>query len=53
MNKFDELDTEYYVERAYELRRAYVAASIKAAAKQVKAFFKGLVRIPALLRPAH
>ncbi|MFD1383360.1 RSP_7527 family protein [Rhodanobacter aciditrophus] len=36
---YDNLDTDFYVERAYELRRLYVAAAVKNFALRVKAFF--------------
>lgn len=36
---YDNLDTEFYIERAYELRRLYVAAALKSLVVRVKAFF--------------
>ncbi|MCW4630865.1 MULTISPECIES: RSP_7527 family protein [Marinomonas] len=36
---FGNLDTDYYVEKAYELRRAYYAAAIKKASASIKALF--------------
>ncbi|NVK74335.1 hypothetical protein C0J08_02905 [Marinomonas sp. CT5] len=36
---FGNLDADYYVEKAYELRRQYFAAATKKAAANVKAFF--------------
>ncbi|NLQ17473.1 hypothetical protein HGG82_07510 [Marinomonas sp. M1K-6] len=36
---FGNLDTDYYVEKAYELRRAYFTALIKKMTANVKAFF--------------
>jgi hypothetical protein len=36
---FGNLDADYYVEKAYELRRAYFAAATKKAVASVKAFF--------------
>lgn len=57
MNKLDldNLDTEFYVERAYELRRLYVAAAFKKAALRIKAMFKTSTRTKAPLQasPAH
>lgn len=32
----DDLDTEFYVERAYELRRNYVAAAVKSLVARIK-----------------
>ena len=43
--KYDELgnfDTDYYVEQAYALRRAYYAALVKKVVANVKAFFASL-----------
>lgn len=36
-SSFDNLDTEFYVERAYELRRAYVATAVKSLVARIKA----------------
>lgn len=36
-NNIDNLDTEFYVERAYELRRNYIAAAVKSLVARVKA----------------
>ncbi|MBJ7552624.1 RSP_7527 family protein [Marinomonas ostreistagni] len=53
-NSIDNLDTEYYVERAYELRRAYVAASMKAFVARIKSAFKSNNRATTLQgNPAH
>ena len=41
-DSFGNLDTDFYVEKAYELRRAYYAAAIKKIAARVKALFAGL-----------
>lgn len=43
--KYDDLgnlDTDYYVEKAYEMRRAYFASITKKAVTSVKHFFTGL-----------
>ncbi|SBS35718.1 hypothetical protein MAQ5080_03251 [Marinomonas aquimarina] len=37
MNNIDNLDTEFYVERAYELRRNYIAAAVKSLTARIKA----------------
>lgn len=55
-NSFNELDTEYYVERAYELRRVYVAAALKSVFARIKSVFAN--RKPSLTatlqgNPAH
>ncbi|MBM6552268.1 RSP_7527 family protein [Marinomonas ostreistagni] len=41
MNRFDfdNLDTDYYVERGYELRRQYVAQASKSLVARIKALF--------------
>ncbi|RBO84680.1 MULTISPECIES: RSP_7527 family protein [Marinomonas] len=39
---FGNLDADFYVEKAYELRRAYYAQAIKKVTSRVKAFFTGL-----------
>ena len=39
---FGNLDADYYVEKAYELRRAYLSAVMKSALVSVKAFFINL-----------
>ncbi|WP_170139029.1 RSP_7527 family protein [Marinomonas piezotolerans] len=38
-SSFDNLDTDFYIERAYELRRLYIAAAVKNFALRIKAFF--------------
>ena len=53
-NSIDNLDTDYYVERAYELRRVYVAAAMKAFVGRIKAAFKSNNRTTTLQgNPAH
>jgi hypothetical protein len=41
-DSFGNLDADYYVEKAYELRRAYYAAAFKKIKVSVKAFFANL-----------
>ncbi|BFM50637.1 hypothetical protein THO17_28000 [Marinomonas sp. THO17] len=40
---FGNLDTDFYVEKAYELRRAYYAQAINSAKTRIKAFFTNLM----------
>ncbi|TDO97910.1 RSP_7527 family protein [Marinomonas balearica] len=42
-DQFGNLDTDFYVERAYELRRAYFAESVKNAKASFKKWFTGLI----------
>ncbi|MGO2355753.1 MAG: RSP_7527 family protein [Marinomonas foliarum] len=39
---FGNLDADYYVEKAYELRRAYLSSAMKSAVVNLKAFFANL-----------
>ncbi|MFT6406513.1 MAG: hypothetical protein ACJA2U_002893 [Marinomonas primoryensis] len=41
-DSFGNLDTDFYVEKAYELRRAYYAAAFKKMKANVTAFFANL-----------
>jgi hypothetical protein len=41
-DNFGNLDADYYIEKAYELRRAYFAQAFKKVKARVKAFFVGL-----------
>jgi hypothetical protein len=41
-DSFGNLDTDFYVEKAYELRRAYYAAAFQKMKANVKAFFANL-----------
>lgn len=38
-DSFGNIDTDFYVEKAYELRRAYYAVAIKKVVLSVKTFF--------------
>lgn len=55
MNNIDNLDTEFYIERAYELRRNYIAAAIKSLVARIKAVTSGNRTTSAPLQgnPAH
>jgi len=53
-DSFGNLDADFYVEKAYELRRAYYAAAIKKTTANVKAFFANLtVNRPIKSAPQH
>ncbi|GAB3488097.1 RSP_7527 family protein [Marinomonas epiphytica] len=48
---FGNLDTDFYVEQAYEMRREYYAQAVKTAKSRVKNFFASL-SFSATQRPA-
>lgn len=48
---FGNLDTDFYVEQAYEMRRAYYAEAIKALKSSVKSLFAG-ASFTTMQRPA-
>ncbi|WP_417504108.1 RSP_7527 family protein [Marinomonas gallaica] len=55
-NSFDHLDTEYYVERAYQLRSEYVAAAVKSLVARIKSALtsgKRSTAAPLQGNPAH
>ncbi|MCO4785391.1 RSP_7527 family protein [Marinomonas gallaica] len=55
-NSFDHLDTEYYVERAYQLRSEYVAAAVKSLVARIKSALtsgKRSTSAPLQGNPAH
>ncbi|CUB06339.1 RSP_7527 family protein [Marinomonas fungiae] len=52
----ENLDTEFYVERAYELRRNYIAAAVKSLVARIKATLtsgKRTTAAPLQGNPAH
>ena len=52
----ENLDTEFYVERAYELRRNYIAAAVKSLVARIKATLtsgKRTTSAPLQGNPAH
>lgn len=54
-NSFDNLDTEFYIERAYELRRAYISSAVKSLFARIKTALTSDNRTTAPLQgnPAH
>ena len=50
---YDNLDTDFYIERAYELRRLYVAASVKSLVARIKAIFTAKNTTALQGNPAH